>query len=545
MQELLAQVFSIIWGVWRHRWLTLAISWGVAVTGWLWVWQLPESYVATARVYVDTNTLLKPLLQGLTIQPNTQDRIVLLSRTLLSRPNLEKLMRMTDLDLEVTSPREQAILISELKAAISLSGGDKQEKSLYSISVQDRDRETAKRIAQALVTVFIESSLSGKREDATGSLDYLDEKIREYEEKLIATEGDVAKFKQQHFDILGVAGGFYQTLNSERGALTRASQSLNEEKNRVENLEAQIQGEDPLYNPLFLPEKTRQARARGELKLPPVATPYDNQIQTLSQRMDFLKLKYTERHPEVRQANLEMEQLLIEKTNFQEEIYSELRASWKKTESSGAAVEAPKIPYSGLTSSPVYLDMRKKLSDTQGNIATLEARVIAHEERVAELEGQIDTIPEVESQLTKMKREIQLMTSAHGTMTSKRALARLGQDVEEKASSVTFRVIDPPFVPLKPSEPDKFLLNAIVLGAAFVVGIGVSFLVSLISPVIIDPHTLMTITGLPVLGSVSINLQAAQKRKERQEILAFTSLSVFLVLAFVGMTVGQSGMLAS
>ncbi len=99
MQELLAQLFSIVWGVWRHRWLSLATAWAVAVAGWIWVWQLPEAYVASARVYVDTNTLLKPLLEGLTIQPNTQDRILLLSRTLLSRPNLEKLMRMTDLDL--------------------------------------------------------------------------------------------------------------------------------------------------------------------------------------------------------------------------------------------------------------------------------------------------------------------------------------------------------------------------------------------------------------------------------------------------------------
>jgi polysaccharide chain length determinant protein (PEP-CTERM system associated) len=544
MQELLAQVFSIIWGVWRHRWLTLAISWGVAITGWLWVWQLPESYVASARVYVDTNTLLKPLLQGLTIQPNTQDRIQLLSRTLLSRPNLEKLMRMTDLDLEVTTPREQSLLISELKDAIQLTGGDHQQKSLYSITVQDRDRETAKRIAQALVTVFIESSLSGKRDDATGSLDYLDEKIREYEENLIATEGRVSKFKQQHFDILGVRGGFYQTLNGEREALKRAEQSFQEEQNRVANLEAQIQGEDPLYNPLFLPERTRPARLKGEPDMPHVPTPYDQKIATLKDRMDFLKLQYTERHPEMRQANAVMEELIAEQTTFLEKVYAKFRASWKN-DGSDAAVVVAKIPYSGLTSSPVYLDMRKALSTSQGNIATFESRVKTHEERVAELEAQIDTIPQVESQLSKMKREIQLMTAAHGTMTSKRALARLGQDVEEKASSVTFRVIDPPFVPEKPSEPDKLLLSAIVLAAALLVGIGVSFLVSLISPVIIDPHTLMTITGLPVLGSVSVNLQPYQRRKERHEIFAFTSLSVFLVLAFVGIAAGQSGLLAS
>ena len=100
MQEILAQVFSYLWGVWRHRWLALAIAWVVAIAGWLWVWSMPESYVARARVYVDTNTVLRPLLAGLAIQPDHENRIGLLSRTLLSRPNLEKLMRMTDLDLQ-------------------------------------------------------------------------------------------------------------------------------------------------------------------------------------------------------------------------------------------------------------------------------------------------------------------------------------------------------------------------------------------------------------------------------------------------------------
>lgn len=550
MQELLAQAFSIIWGVWRHRWLALAVSWAVAVLGWLWVWQLPEAYVATARVYVDTNTLLKPLLDGLTIRPNTQDRILLLSRTLLSRPNLEKLMRMTDLDLEVTSPEEQSMLISDLKNAISLEGGEYQDKSLYSITVQDPDRDTAKRIAQALVTVFIESSLSGKREDTTGSLDYLDDKIEEYEERLIAAEGEVAQFKQQHFDILGVEGGFYSTLGAERNGLQSALQALQEEENRMQELQRQIAGEDPLYNPLFLPSFSSRPQSGAKPKGPPskapqIPTPFDVKILTLMQEMGELNLKYTERHPEVRQANSLMEELLQEQIQYQNEVLAERQRNAPPNPDGDKVIEQPKVPYSGLTDSPVYLDMRKALSESEGRIASLRARVQSHQERLAELEAQVDTIPEVESQLNKMEREIQLMTSAHGTMTSKRALARLGQDVEEKASSVTFRVIDPPFVPLQPSEPNKLLLNAIVLGGAILVGVGVSFLMSMISPVIVDPHTLMTVTGLPVLGSVGMNLQREQRRKERQEVFAFASLSVCLILVFLGMAVGQTVMLAS
>ena len=154
MQELLAQVFTYVWAVWRHRWLALGVAWTLAVAGWIWVWQLPEAYVGTARVYVDTNSILRPLLRGLTIQPNIEQRIGMMSRTLLSRPNLEKLMRMTDLDLQVSTEAQKNKVLSDLSGAISLTGS-RSDPSLYSIRVEDPDRDTAKRIAQSLITVFI------------------------------------------------------------------------------------------------------------------------------------------------------------------------------------------------------------------------------------------------------------------------------------------------------------------------------------------------------------------------------------------------------
>ena len=171
MQEIISQALTYLWGVWRYKWLVLGIAWIVALGGWAFVWKMPESYVATATIYVDTNTVLRPLLKGLTITPNIEQRVRMMSTNLFSRPNLEKLSRMTDLDLGVTSEQGQEALISRLRESIRL-GARRGNSSLYNISVKHRDRETARRITQSLITVFIENSLNDKRDDSAGAQDF-------------------------------------------------------------------------------------------------------------------------------------------------------------------------------------------------------------------------------------------------------------------------------------------------------------------------------------------------------------------------------------
>src|SRR5512141_2494238 len=114
MQELLQQVIGLARGMWHRRWIGLAVAWIAAVIAVAVVYRIPEKYEASARVYVDTESLLRPLLAGLAIQPNLDQQVALMSRTLISRPNVEKLIRMADLDLNVKSNAARDELIDNL-----------------------------------------------------------------------------------------------------------------------------------------------------------------------------------------------------------------------------------------------------------------------------------------------------------------------------------------------------------------------------------------------------------------------------------------------
>ena len=476
---------------------------------------MPESYVATARVYVDNNNLLGPLLRGLAIQPNTEQRISMMSRTLLTRPNLEKVMRMTDLDLQVQSAREQEEFLDELRSAISLTG-DRTNTSLYAIKVQDESRDTAKRITQALITVFIESSLIDKRQDSSGAQDFLDDQINEYEDRLAEAEGRLAAFKQRHVGVLGGDGGdYYGRLSQANQLLSTARLQLRELENRKVELQRQIDGEEPV----FLSGGAGSFAGPGGA----ASSSLDARIQTLNAQMDSLLSKYTDRHPEVRQIQGLIEQLEAERK-------AELARAREGDFSSG---------YADLASSPVYQGMRSMLAETNAQVAELRVRVAEYEARVDELDAMVDQVPLIEAELKQLDRDYSVVFKQHQELLQRRESAKLSQDVEQNASDVTFRVIDPPFVPSTPSEPNKLLLNTGVLIIALGIGGGIALLFSLIKPVFVNATSLTRHTGLPLLGSVTMVPAPEQKKQDAIGLAVYSSLFAVLVLLYVGVNIGQ------
>tara|TARA_R110001599_G_scaffold353742_2_gene596067 strand:- start:47764 stop:49293 length:1530 start_codon:yes stop_codon:yes gene_type:complete len=506
MQETIAQILSYVWGIWRFRWMALVIVWLVALGGWLFVEQIPEKYVGSARLYVDTNNVLGPLLQGLTIQPNISQRVSMMSRTLLSRPNLEKVMRMTDLDLEVQTDLQKESLLSGLRDSISLRA---ERGNVYTIKVVHKSRETAKRITQALITVFIEGGLSGKRDDSTGAQDFLDQQIAEYEGRLAEAESRLAAFKQRYVGSLpGSQGSYYSRLQQAKQVLEAAQLELREAENRRSELQRQVDGEEPVL--LF---------GGG--------SPFDARIQALQGQADMLLAKYTELHPEVRQIRA-----LIADLEAEKQAVLELGSG---VENSGA--------YAELSASPVYQGIRAMLAESEANVAQLRVRVAEYEGRVTALDEQVNNVPLIEAELKQLDRDYQIIAGKHNQLLSRRESMRLGEDVEQTAGDVTFRVIDPPFVPSKPSEPDKLILNSMVLIMALGAGAAVALLMSFIKPVVVDQQSLVKLTGLPLLGTISMVPTPEEKKRENWGLVAFSSLMAVLVFAFVGLNIGQALML--
>ena len=71
MQDVIDQIFVYLKGIWLKRIFIVLAIWAICPLGWYAVWKMPDQYASKAQVYVDTQSLLRPLLRGLTVQPNT------------------------------------------------------------------------------------------------------------------------------------------------------------------------------------------------------------------------------------------------------------------------------------------------------------------------------------------------------------------------------------------------------------------------------------------------------------------------------------------
>src|SRR5262245_34010192 len=123
MNEIFAQIYGFARAAWRRRWIAVATSWAVALLGWAMVLLMPDHYEASARVFVDARTALRPVLEGIAIQEDYESQLALVREALLSRPQLETVVRRTNLDAgkAAATPAALEALISTLQQQIKVT----------------------------------------------------------------------------------------------------------------------------------------------------------------------------------------------------------------------------------------------------------------------------------------------------------------------------------------------------------------------------------------------------------------------------------------
>ena len=504
MDEILRQVTLILRGMWKHRWLGLMVAWIVAAIGVVAVFRIPDKYEASARIYVDTQSILKPLMSGLAIQPNLDQQIMILSRTLISRPNVEKLIRMADLDLNVKSKTGQDALIDQLMSGLTIKSTSRD--NLYTLAYSDAQPERAKRVVQSLASIFVESSLGDKRKDTDVAKKFIDDQIQVYQKKLEEAENKLKEFKLKNMATQTSDGrDYFGRVSEVSAALERAKLELREAENSRDALKRQIVGEEPVLLP-DAPETT------AGVSIPEV----DGRIDTLKRNLDSLLQRFTDRHPDVVGTRRMIKELEDQK---REEV-----AARKKV--------AVSSPASVANTNPVYQQLKISLAENEATVASLRVRVAEYQNRYNVLKDSMKMIPQIEAELTQLNRDYDINKKNYESLVARRESAAMSGEMDASAGGVEFRLIDPPRVSPHPVYPNRLMLLPLTLLLALAAGLFVPFAASQVRPVFFDSRALREVSGLPLLGTVSRKVSDLEVAREKRRTRLFIATFVLFLAAY-------------
>ena len=510
MDELISQIFTISRGMWKHRWLGLLVAWVVTAIGSVVVLSVPDKYEATARIFVDTQSILKPLMSGLAIQPNIEQQVVMLSRTLISRPNVEKLIRMADLDLKSQSKGEQEALIDRLMKTLEIKNVGRD--NLYLLSYRDSSPDKAKRVIQALVSIFVESSLGDTRKDSDTAKKFIDEQIKTYVAKLEEAEARLKVFKVRNIELQTADGkdmaGQLSTVSSQ---LSQARLELREAENARDAAKRQMDA-----------EKAQSANITSRSLLQEsamsISTPeIDARIDAQKRNLDALLQRFTEQHPDVAGAR----RLIKELEDVKRREVQELRKT------------AMANPLSSANNSLAYQELNRMLATSEVQVAALRARVGEYEARFSRARELMKTAPQIEAEFGQLNRDYDVNKKNYNDLVARRESATLSGDLDSAAGVADFRLIDPPRASPNPVAPNRLLLMPLALLVALGAGLATAFVASQLRAVFYDATSLRNAVGLPLLGVVTLVVGDSAALKEKAQLKKFLGASGGLLGVFI------------
>ncbi|MCO6419884.1 hypothetical protein JYK14_27535 [Siccirubricoccus sp. KC 17139] len=450
---------------WRHRWKAMLLAWTICALGWAVVSAIPDQYRATARLYADADMILGQLLRGIAVDNAPANQVDILQRTLLSQPNLERVIARTDLDLRVNSVAERETLLQRLAKDIRIAT---QTRNLFTISYSDRDPRLARDVVQTLLTLFIESASSNDRQAMENARIFVNQQIASYEAQLREAERRRAEFRARYIDLLPQdALGGASRLEAARAGLLRLKGELQDAIVRRDMLKPQLAA---------LPQTLTEPGGPGG----------EGRIAEAERALRELRLRFTEQHPDVVAARAAL---------------AELRASG----AGSAPARGTGASRATARPNPVYEQTKLRLIELDVQIASLERKVRDEETELERLETVARGAPQLQAESLNLDRDYNVLRRNYEELLARREAVQIAGAARNGTDRVRLEIVDPPVVPNLPTGPNRFLLASAVLAIGLGTGAGLALLLVQFDRGFYTLHDLRQL-GLPVLGSISSTL---------------------------------------
>ena len=507
---------------WRYRWAAVALSWIICGAGWAYVYTIPNSYEASARLYVNADSVLTPLLRGISVDNSLASQLDVLQRTLLSRPNLEKLVSNTDLDLRITGPSDLETMVGQLAADIHIVP---QTRNLFTITYRNTSPKLAFDVVQTILTTFIESKTGTNRSEMENAQLFLQQQLATYERQLRDAEKKRADFRAKYVDLLPVGDNGINRLDQQKSVVRALQGQLDDALAK----QALLRRELADTSPLIATETVAIAAGTGR-----AVVANDPRVEAAQQQLDDLLLRDTNSHPDVIAARA---RLAAAKADAARHLASAPRpapAARMPSNLPGAPGAAPAgMRNTRSLPNPVYEQLKVQLVESDSVAASLQRQVADATRERDRLDAMARSAPGVQAEYLNLNRDYDVLRKNYEELLARRESMRIATAAASNADQVKIEVIDPPQVPQNPVAPKRSLLLSGVLAVGLLAGAALAILLVQFDQ---SFHTIDELRdlGLPVAGGVSL-LNMSVSRGRLAAVVAFGLSLAMLGAVYAGL----------
>lgn len=484
----------------RRRWLIMVPFSIALIIGIYFAVVLPRVYEAKTMILVEGQRVPQNYVQSV-VTEDTSQRITTISQQILSRTNLEKIIK--DFNLFSAPQLSQMYIedkVANLRKRISIDviRDARRATEAFTISFKDRDPERVMRVANGLATYFIDENLKARESQATGTSDFLESELETMRLRLEQLEEKIKNYRKTNMgELPEQLETNLRILERMQEDLSDRQQSLRDARSRLSGLQTQASSREPSVVVIGGNQQSNEG----------TSSPAE-----LRSQLEALQSRYTEKHPDILRLKKQIADL-------------EANANANAAQNSESAM-LNRVPF----------EMRQQISEAQREVQLIESEIEALRVQIADYQKRVENIPKREQELLGLRRDYENIQTTYESLLTRKLEADIAVNMERKQKGEQFRIVDPAMVPQRPIEPDLKKLFLFTIAAGLGLGAGIALLLEFGIPSYRRPDEIEAQYQIPVLVSIPKLMQPKQLFLKKLDFAASITYSAatFILLGLFG-----------
>lgn len=493
----------------KRRWhYMLVVFLLVLIAALLTAAMLPPVYQSTGTILVESQQIPPDLVKA-TVTSYADERIEIIKQRVMTRDNLYRIIQKYNLYANKIEKETTSSLINEMRDSISVEllsanvGGGKGSKATiaFKVGFEYEKPEVAHKVANELVTLFLDENVKARTERATETTEFLTHEVERINAELESVENKVAAYKQAH------ANSLPEHMEMYMGMLQRAEAELQETDREYKSTQEELR---------YLDVELTSAKANDK------SNPETQVSQAIS---------------ELDKAKAELERALA----LYKETHPTVRALKRKVEALEKAAAVPVSNSAPIKSADISKDL--VVAKVQAQIEAAKARLISLQEqkrtiqsKMGQLQAQVVQSPQVEKELFGLMRDYENAKSKYEEVKSKQINAKIAENLEQDNKAERFSMLEPPIFPDKPIKPNRKKIIALGVFSAMAAAVALVGFLEMMDKTIRGAESLMVVMRMRPLAVIPyISTEAELRRKKyitRYVLVAFIGvIALSLILA--------------